>query len=66
VTPLEILRRLVADWFGKAVPAVPGDPRWHEQALTQSETEAEALRRSVRQVTLEQLGIAHWSCHTHF
>jgi hypothetical protein len=26
----------------------------------------ENRRRSTRQVTLEQLGIAHWSCHSHF
>lgn len=23
-------------------------------------------RRSIRAVTLEQLGVSHWSCHPHF
>ncbi|WP_332680572.1 hypothetical protein [Bosea sp. (in: a-proteobacteria)] len=66
MTLLETLRRLMADWFSKAVPAVPGEPRWHEQPFAESCAEAETLRSSIRQVTLEQLGITHWSCHTLF
>lgn len=55
------LRAALADWFERAVPA---EPRWQERSL--AELGAEERRRSIREVTLEQLGIAHWSCHTHF
>ncbi|WP_157733236.1 hypothetical protein [Bosea sp. AS-1] len=40
-------------WFARAVPAT--EPACDEDR-----------RCSVRQVTLEQLGITHWSCHSHF
>jgi len=60
----EALRVLLASWFVRAVPAKPDEPRWQERSL--AELGAEERRRSIRQVTLEQLGIAHWSCHTHF
>ncbi|WP_332700080.1 hypothetical protein [Bosea sp. (in: a-proteobacteria)] len=63
---LETLRRRLIGWLGQALPAVPGAPRWHDQPRFSTEIDAEARRRSVRQVTLEQLGITHWSCHTLF
>lgn len=47
----------IANWFARAVPAT-FDPL---DAAT-----ADDQRRSVHDVTIEQLGIAHWSCHTHF
>lgn len=47
----------IAAWFAEAVPAT-FDPL---DAAT-----ADDQRRSVHDVTIEQLGIAHWSCHTHF
>ena len=54
----------LAGWLAEAaLPAMsePGhrDPVWDTQA-------DEARRTSIRDVTLEQLGLAHWSCHTHF
>lgn len=61
---VEILRAVLAAWFERAVPANLSEPRWQERSLT--ELGAEERRRSIREVTLEQLGIAHWSCHTHF
>lgn len=61
---LEHLRAAFAAWFERAVPAEAGEPRWQERSST--ELGAEERRRSIREVTLEQLGIAHWSCHTHF
>ena len=59
---LETLRRRLSHWLGEALPAVPGAPRWHDQPAFS--VDAEAQRRSVRQVTIEQIGITHWSCHT--
>lgn len=56
---LETLRRLLALWLGEALPAAPGR---HDQPSFSVDDEAQ--RRSVRQVTLEQIGITHWSCHT--
>lgn len=47
----------IATWFAQAVP-LTFDPL---DAAT-----ADDQRRSVHEVTIEQLGIAHWSCHTHF
>ena len=47
----------IAAWFAEAVPA-SFDPL---DAAARDD-----LRRSVHDVTIEQLGIAHWSCHTHF
>ena len=61
----ETLRAVAASWFERAVPAEPSEPRWLERPLL-AELGAEERRRSIREVTLEQLGIAHWSCHTHF
>jgi hypothetical protein len=60
----ETLRALVASWFERAAPAELSEPRWQERSF--AELGAEERRRSIREVTLEQLGIAHWSCHTHF
>lgn len=60
----EAVRALVASWFERAAPAGRGEPRWQERSI--AELGAEERRRSIREVTLEQLGIAHWSCHTHF
>ena len=64
MTLFETLRAALAAWFERAVPAEPVESRWQERSL--AELGAEERRRSIRQVTLEQLGIAHWSCHTHF
>lgn len=64
MTLLNALRGLVASWFERAVPAEAGELRWQERSF--AELGAEERRRSIREVTLEQLGIAHWSCHTHF
>ena len=47
----------IANWFAQAVPASFGP-------LNAATTDDQ--RRSVHDVTIEQLGIAHWSCHTHF
>ncbi len=47
----------IANWFAQAVPASFGPL----DAATPDDQ-----RRSVHDVTIEQLGIAHWSCHTHF
>uniref|UniRef100_A0A9E8CRY1 Uncharacterized protein n=1 Tax=Bosea sp. NBC_00436 TaxID=2969620 RepID=A0A9E8CRY1_9HYPH len=47
----------LANWFSQAVPASFGPL---DAATTDDQ------RRSVHDVTIEQLGIAHWSCHTHF
>ncbi|WP_187639980.1 hypothetical protein [Bosea sp. F3-2] len=44
-------------WFNRAVPAA-FDPL--------DAAGADDRRRSIHDVTMEQLGIAHWSCHTHF
>ena len=54
---LSALWSSLAAWFAEAVPAT-FDPL---DAGT-----ADALSRSIHDVTIEQLGIAHWSCHTHF
>ena len=64
MTLLNALRAVFTTWFERAVPAKPVEPRWQERSL--AELGAEERRRSIREVTLEQLGIAHWSCHTHF
>jgi hypothetical protein len=64
VTLFEQLRAALAAWFERAVPAELGEPRWQERSF--ADLGAEERRRSIREVTLEQLGIAHWSCHTHF
>ena len=49
--------RAIAAWFDRAIPA-SFDPR--------DAVSADNRRRSIHDVTIEQLGIAHWSCHTHF
>lgn len=64
MTLFNALRAVFAAWFERAVPVEASEPRWHERSL--AELGAEERRRSIREVTLEQLGIAHWSCHTHF
>jgi len=52
---LSWLRDALEARLGRAVSATP-EP---------SEGASENDRRSIRDVTLEQLGIAHWSCHSH-
>ena len=54
---LSSLWNALAAWFDQAVPA-SFDPL--DTAI------ANDGRRSTHDVTIEQLGIAHWSCHTHF
>lgn len=62
---LGVFRAHLADWFERAFPAQLG--QWPEEARADNEDEAgEAHRRSVHEVTIEQLGLAHWSCHSHF
>jgi hypothetical protein len=64
---IETLHALLAGWFERAVPVDPGERRWQERPVAADESGADERRReSIRDVTLEQLGIAHWSCHTHF
>ncbi|MCU4181450.1 hypothetical protein [Bosea sp. BH3] len=53
---ISALRNALAIWFGWPIPTTP----------ERSETTSEDDRRSIRDVTLEQLGIAHWSSHSHF
>ncbi|HEV7257593.1 MAG TPA: hypothetical protein VGN82_07405 [Bosea sp. (in: a-proteobacteria)] len=55
--------RLV-EWFAKAVLAGAPEPD-HRPALLDEEDD-EARRTSIHDVTLEQLGVAHWSSHAHF
>ncbi|CAN7398900.1 hypothetical protein LJR009_003392 [Bosea sp. LjRoot9] len=55
---LAVLWRWLSSWFARAVP-VPAQAACDPAA-------DEALRQSIHDVTHEQLGIAHWSCHTHF
>jgi hypothetical protein len=64
VTSFEQLRATLAAWLERAVPVQAGELRRQERSVT--ELAADERRRSIREVTLEQLGIAHWSCHTHF
>ena len=64
MTLFNALRAVFAAWFERVVPAKVGELRWQERSF--AELGAEERRRSIREVTLEQLGIAHWSCHTHF
>lgn len=54
---LSSLWNAVAAWFNRAVPAT-FDPL--------DAARSDDRRRSIHDVTIEQLGIAHWSCHTHF
>ncbi len=61
---LSHLRRRLADWFAEAVPVVASEPG--DRDPVQDAEADEARRTSIRDVTLEQLGLAHWSCHTHF
>jgi len=53
---LSSLWNAAAAWFNRAVPA----------AFDPLAASAYDQRRSIHDVTMEQLGIAHWSCHTHF
>lgn len=57
---LTALWQRLAAWFAQAVPAEP------VPAARDDQHASEARRKSIHDVTLEQLGIAHWSCHTHF
>ena len=59
---LGVFRAHLADWFEHAFPAELG--RRPEKG--QPEDDDEARRRSIHEVTLEQLGLTHWSCHSHF
>jgi hypothetical protein len=57
-------QRHLAEWFAQAVPAAPVPARAHGAAAKPGADDTQ--RKSIHDVTLEQLGIAHWSCHTHF
>jgi len=76
---LSHLRHRLADWFAEAVPPTSFErddrvlashaqaldaPSWGAQA--QDAQADEARRTSIHDVTLEQLGLAHWSCHALF
>jgi hypothetical protein len=54
----------LADWFAEAVPVAASEPG--DGDPVQDAEADEARRASIRDVTLEQLGLAHWSCHAHF
>ncbi|MGO4738015.1 hypothetical protein AB4099_15815 [Bosea sp. 2KB_26] len=53
------LSALLRDWLDRALPTVLAPSSTQERA-----DEDENTRRSIHDVTLEQLGISHWSCHT--
>lgn len=62
---LGVFRAHLADWSERAFPAELR--QWPEEARANNEDGVgEARRRSVHEVTLEQLGLTHWSCHSHF
>lgn len=62
---LGVFRAHLADWFERAFPAELGQRPGETQAEVDEEA-GEARRRSIHEVTLEQLGLTHWSCHSHF
>jgi hypothetical protein len=64
VSLLAHLWHRLADWFAKAVPTLAPEPGYIDPSLY--DEDAEARRTSIHDVTLEQLGVAHWSCHAHF
>ncbi|GAU81680.1 hypothetical protein [Bosea sp. BIWAKO-01] len=53
------LSALLRDWLDRAFPTALAPSSPPERA-----DEDENTRRSINDVTLEQLGISHWSCHT--
>ena len=57
--PAGLWQRLI-QWLGLAA----GTPSATDANASQPACEAD--RKSVHDVTLEQLGIAHWTCHTLF
>jgi hypothetical protein len=60
------MRLLAALWeylAGGLAPAFAGNSPAN---LTRDEAREDAYRQSIHDVTLEQLGIDHWSCHTLF
>jgi hypothetical protein len=65
-TVLGALRVHLASWFERAFPAELGQPPRAAWPAENDEAIREARRRSIHDVTREQLGISHWSCHTHF
>ncbi|PTM40145.1 hypothetical protein [Bosea sp. 124] len=55
----------LAEGFAVAAPAKTSEPA--DPAFAQDEAGAdEARRTSIHDVTHEQLGLAHWSCHALF
>ena len=65
---MEILARLrsaLAEWAEHAFHR-EGEQRPERPAGDNDTEPGDLERKSIRDVTLEQLGIAHWSCHTHF
>ncbi|KFC72857.1 hypothetical protein FG93_02040 [Bosea sp. LC85] len=50
---------LLRAWLDRAFPAALAPSSSRERA-----DDDEHTRRSIHDVTLEQLGISHWSCHT--
>ncbi|SEG42013.1 hypothetical protein SAMN04488115_105125 [Bosea lathyri] len=66
VSLLTPLWQRLANWFAQAAPAEPGSVDAYADGDLDDREVDEARRKSIQDVTLEQLGIAHWSCHTHF
>ncbi|RDJ20178.1 hypothetical protein DWF00_27980 [Bosea caraganae] len=62
---LAVFRAHLGDWFERAFPAELGQ-RPGEARASDDDEAGDARRQSIHDVTLEQLGISHWSCHTHF
>jgi hypothetical protein len=62
---LAVFRTHLSAWFERASPAELGQ-RPDDARVNDDEDAREARRRSIHEVTIEQLGLTHWSCHTHF
>lgn len=59
-----VFRAHLAGWFERAFPAELGQRP--DEARVNDDELREARRQSIHDVTLEQLGISHWSCHSQF
>jgi len=56
---IKTLSALLRDWLDRALSTALAPSSTQERV-----DEDENTRRSIHDVTLEQLGISHWSCHT--
>lgn len=64
VSLLSNLWHRLTDWFVETVP--PAEPEPVGPASAQDAEADEARRTSIHDVTHEQLGLAHWTCHALF